>query len=151
MKRRERTEALIWFVVSFPVLVMSYNLDIGHLNDPGPGFIPGAGALVLLLCSLMFLLTRFRDKTNDVTHEPLWENMSWLYPSLVGVVLCLYGVFLPVLGYLLATTVMMMIFLIMGRLKIYWVILLSVGISASTYILFRVCLSMPLPQGFLGY
>jgi len=151
MKIKKRVEALFWLMVSLPVLAASYNLGIGHLNDPGPGFIPGAGALGLFLFSLMFLLASFRDKMADAPQEPLWESMSWLYPSLVVVVLCLYGAFLPVLGYLLSTFVMMMVFLTMGRVKIYWGILTSAITTISTYILFKVCLSMPLPQGILGY
>jgi len=152
MKRIKRVEALIWLMVSLPVLAVSYNLGIGHLNDPGPGFIPGLGAMGLFLSSLlMFLLIRFHCKTDDVPGKPLWKGMSWLYPSMTVVVLCLYGVLLPVLGYLLTTSAMMMVFLTMGRLKIYWGILTSVITSISTYILFKVCFAMPLPQGILGY
>jgi hypothetical protein len=152
MKRRERAEALSWFIVSLAVLAVSYNLGIGHLNDPGPGFIPGAGALGLFLSSLMmFLSVSFHNKTDDVPQNPLWQNTSWLYPSLTAIVLCLYGVFLPVLGYLLATFVIMMIFLTMGRVKIYWGILASAITSVSTYIFFKICFAMPLPQGIPGY
>ena len=124
-------------------------LDILGRSFPTFGIL---GALGLFLSSLlMFLLIHFRDKTNDAPGEPLWKNMSWLYPSLTVIVLCLYGIFLPVLGYLLATFVVMMIFLIMGRVKIYWGILASVITSISTYILFKICFAMPLPQGIPGY
>ncbi len=79
------------------------------------------------------------------------EQAGWRRVGLTCITFALFIMTIPFVGYIIGTIVFLtIIFKIMGI--VHWRTGFFFGIvaSVSTYIIFKILLSMPLPTGFLG-
>jgi putative tricarboxylic transport membrane protein len=151
MEANDRVSSIVLLIISILSCLGASPLRIGSLNDPGPGFSPfvlGVGIGVLSL--LLLVKTKLKKKTAK-EERALWfrttgqKKIVFILLSLV-----LYGLLLEKLGYILTTFLLYIFFLKMVEPQ-RWYIAVGVAFltSVATFVLFELCLNVPLPRGFL--
>ncbi len=152
MQKWDKIASIVGIALGFFLSFFSYRLNIGHLNEPGPGFMPFVTGIVLLIMSIFYGLTSTwtRDENYRKQESP-WprQNLS----KLIGVlaVLFLFAIFIDILGYILSTFLLMIyLFRVVEPEK--WVItIVKATLSVLiTYLIFDKWLMIQFPIGLLG-
>jgi hypothetical protein len=150
MKTLDQTSSLFWLLVSVVVVIESLRLGIGTPHNPGMGFLTfGASGILGILSLILFLQASLRrkEKTAPFFASPLWKRVLLVLFGLIP-----YSKFMPVLGYLISTFVLMIVlFWILERRKIGFVLISSVLATLVTYIVFSKWLNCQFPQGLFGF
>ncbi len=149
MKNRDQTSSLVWMFTGIPVCLISYGLNLGDWQKPGPGFLPFLAALVLtILSAIVFLQATLKGSKETARGFVLFRN--WKIPATMGVLFA-YAYFIDLIGFLVSTY-LLFIFLLWGveRLKGWKAFGLSLLFTVVGYLLFQVWLKVPMPIGFLG-
>jgi len=151
MKNYDRISSLVWLIFALYISIESLQLPLGSWRDPGPGFLPlGSGIVLGILSCTCYLRAQRRDSKENQKHW--YSGGRWKNLILVLAVLLAYTAFLEVLGFLLATF-LLLLFLFRGIEPQRWVV--SIGGSALTsfitYALFELWLKTQLPKGFIGF
>ncbi len=139
----------LWLILGVAVCVESWNLKIGALHSPGPGFLPFWAGLFLGLFSLISLIrTAATPKTED---EPsVWTGVNVPKLILVILALLLYVALLDTLGFFLCTFLLLIfLFRTVEPYPWYIVLLASVLSLAAVYVLFVLLMDVRLPSGVL--
>jgi putative tricarboxylic transport membrane protein len=130
--------------------MLLHALKLAYIVDdiPGPGFLPRWIAAGLIATGSVLVLKALRPKDAEPTAWP--GAAGWLRVILVLAALGLAFVALTTLGFLVTTTLFVgvVIFGLGVRSK---VMLATVPLLAAIvlYVVFAVCLSVPLPKGVL--
>ncbi|WP_264843297.1 tripartite tricarboxylate transporter TctB family protein [Caldinitratiruptor microaerophilus] len=108
--------------------------------DLGPNFYPRLISLLLLSFSVMQLIISIRRKGKEEFEAIAWRLVG-------GVFLLIFGyVLLWETGYVWLNTVFILILMIMGGARKWWVLLTtSAGYTALSYYVFARILNVPLP------
>jgi hypothetical protein len=151
MKVYDQTSSLFWLLVSISVFVESIRLGIGTLQNPGRGFLTfGASGILGILSLILFLRASLRKEEIKAAHffaGPLWKRVL-----LVLIVLVVYSRFMPVLGYLISTFLLMIVlFWILERGKLVFVFVSSILATIVTYFVFSKWLNCQFPDGLFGF
>ena len=151
MKALDQTSSLFWLLISISVLVESLRLGIGTLRDPGLGFLTfGASGVMGILSLVLFIqacLPKERVKTGPFFAGPFWRRILFV----LGV-LAFYSRAMPVLGYLIATFLLMTaLYWILERKRIRLVLASSLVTTLVTYLVFSKWLNCQFPDGLLGF
>ncbi len=151
MKVYDQTSSLFWLLVSISVFVESIRLGIGTLQNPGRGFLTfGASGILGILSLILFLRASLRKEEIKAAHffaGPLWKRVP-----LVLIVLVVYSRFMPVLGYLISTFLLMIVlFWILERGKVVFVFVSSILATIVTYFVFSKWLNCQFPDGLFGF
>jgi putative tricarboxylic transport membrane protein len=127
------------------LLFESSGLPFGTLNAPDSGFFPTILSVLLMLFGGALVVLSFWTEAAELDFT--WR--SWAMPT-AGIVLLLYAALLERIGFLICTTVVLLLLTkVYGQLS-WWVsftVTLSMVIAA--YLGFRE-LGVPLPAGVLG-
>lgn len=121
---------------------------MGNLKRPGPGFFPFLLAVVLALFSLALILQNW---AKDKIPRPFWEKNSWLRPLLGLVILISYAILLNYLGFLIATFLFLIIWMVVIE-QLAWKKIFAVSIATTIilFLIFGILLEVPLPKGLLA-
>lgn len=136
---------------SILVMALSYKLDFGVFNNPGPGLMPFLASLLLLLTSLYFiisLLLKKGDSGKDTEYLKEQEERNLWRVILVASSLIVYALLLERLGYLITTSILL---IILFR-SVGYKLMFSLGISVLTVLityLFFTYLGLNFPAGIL--
>ena len=145
MKKKERIAAALLMFVGVAAAAIAYDLGFGDFHQPGPGFFPFWLSLILAVVSFLYFLTRLGADSKRVA---LWERGTWLRPLLAAVVMFLYSLAIGWIGFFSSTFLLFLAWLILiEREKWLTVALVSILGTASLYLIFAVCLKVPLPKG----
>jgi putative tricarboxylic transport membrane protein len=129
-----------------------YRLDLGTLSEPGSGFIIFWMGIVMMGLSLsIFLITLFR-KIEPVKRASLWSGVRWHKLIFVLVSLLLYTYVLVPLGFLLSTSLLLiLLFKFIEPQK--WSIAVAGAILTVfiSYAIFHLWLGSQLPKGILEF
>lgn len=152
MKKYSLTGAFVLFAFGAAVSFEAQKLGIGRVSAPRAGFFPFWLGVSLLLSSgvlvVKLLLSAEKKPSDDrgLLKGSAWRKVFWV---VIGILL--YAFLLEPLGYLIATS-LLMIFLFSASESQRWfsVVVWSVVVSALTYVLFKIWLQVQFPAGFLG-
>lgn len=149
MKRigSEVVGSLFWMVVGIFFALGGIQLKQGTLGNPGPGFLPLVMAFLLIALSL-FILAKglFRQ-------ESFLRRIPWERPALVIASIFFFGLLLDLVGFLLATFILMfLLFGLLMRAKSKWpMIFLYAAVTALVaWLVFAVSLGVPFPPARLA-
>jgi hypothetical protein len=148
MKRYDRTCALIFLAIAVVAIILSWNMPMGRVSKPGPGFLPFWVGVILALLSLGLLFGALFRKGADETvkflsGEGRWINVVWTVGSLLG-----YGFLIETLGFVISTLVLLLfLFRYIGNQK-WWVAFTgTVLVTLVAHLIFKVGLQVQLPRG----
>ncbi|MBC2932096.1 tripartite tricarboxylate transporter TctB family protein [Nocardioides sp. zg-1228] len=118
-------------------------LAFGEVTRPGPGMWPMINAVIFTaICAALVLVDRRADYEK-------WSKRSLQVLAMLGS-LVVYVVLFQVLGFLLASTLMLAVWLrVFGRESWRWTLTLSVGGAVVFWIIFDRLLGVPFPAGVL--
>ena len=150
MKTLDRTSSLFWLLVSLSVFFESLRLGVGTPKNPGMGFLTfGASGILGILSIILFLRTSIQK--GETKALPLFAGKLWKRILFVLVLLIAYSRVMPILGYLISTFLLMtLLFWILERKRIVWVLVSSVLTTLLTYFVFSKWLNCQFPDGLFG-
>ena len=139
--------SLVWMLVAVYVCIKSFELDLGELSNPGPGFMPFLGASMLMILNMILVGMEFNKKGEEYKKlEIKWGKIGAI---LLGI--SFYAVFVERLGYNLTTFLAMILFFKACSPAKWGIIILNSCISTIiSYLIFDLCLNLRLPKGVLG-
>ncbi len=150
MKILELTFNLALVLVGGGFCISSIRLGLGRVNDPGPGMIPlGTGALLILFSLAAIVESAVRKGEEE---PPCFGNRRW--PLILGVlfVIFIYAVVLQVLGFLLATFLLLAwLFRVSGVRGWTAAVAASLATTGLTYLLFDTLFQCNFPRGLFGF
>jgi len=151
MKTLDRTSSLFWLLVSILVFAESIRIGLGTVKNPGMGFMTfGASGILGVLSLVLFFQASARKE--DVQHKPLFAGTSWPRILFVLLALTVYARVMPVLGYLISTFILMsLLFWILERKRIGFVLLYALVATFSTHLVFSKWLNCQFPHGLFGF
>ena len=121
-------------------------------------FFPKLMSIILIVLSLTMVLVNVfkrspKPYTNDAAGQPdETGEKSWIRLLLIIVLSVAYFFGLNTLGFLIASALYMLLFLlILGTRKWYVLVSLTAAIPISVYVIFKILLSIPLPRGILYF
>ncbi len=147
-----RISAIFFLTVAIFFSVYARYVEIGTWMEPGPGFLPFWGGLVLAAMSLALLMRTFWGKFPAIPSAFFARPDSWKRVSSTFAALVAYNLLLNRLGFTLVT------FFFLGFLLRFifpqsWARTLLVSIlgALGARLLFINFLETQLPRGFFGF
>jgi hypothetical protein len=151
MKTYDQGSSLFWMLFSIYVLIESFRIGIGSLQNPGMGFSSfGASGLLGILSLVLF----FQASLKQVSTRggSLFADIQWKRIVFILIMLVIYSKVMPLLGYVISTFLLMtFLFWILERKKMWQVFLLSIVTTILTYFVFSKWLNCQFPNGPLGF
>ncbi len=142
---------LLGMAVGIFISVKSFELGVGGLHQPGAGFFPLVGGILLTAFSVILLVQSISVKvksTGAATQDGGGNPRLAVYAFCAVVVYAL--VFEP-LGYILSTFFLVIFLLRIVTPKKWWItVVTSAIISLASYFIFTVLLHSELPEGILS-
>jgi putative tricarboxylic transport membrane protein len=152
MKLAHVIACVFWISLGVALSMGGLGLGLGAPSDPGSGFLPFWTGILISLLGIMQLGTLCFWKSRDDSQTSTRAAIEWKRPACFVVILTLYGLFMPYLGYLVAT-----FFALLGLFSIYdrrrwgWVSVGSLIVTIATFVVFHELLRVQLPAGILRF
>jgi putative tricarboxylic transport membrane protein len=142
---------IILVLTGFLFCIFSFDLGIGKLNNPGPGFLPFVVGGFLILLSLGVIFGGSHIKQLESKPSLFKGRRSGVALSVL-VSLTAYSLVLDILGFVLATFLLLtFLFSISEKQTLKVVLGASMLATAFAYLLFGYFLKVTLPIGYLGF
>jgi putative tricarboxylic transport membrane protein len=141
----DRASGVVFAAIGAFLLLEGSDLPVGSLNAPDAGFFPTILSVLLLVFGGALIAMSFRTPAGALD----FTSRSWATAAGAGVLL-LYAGLLDRIGFLICTTVVLLLLTkVYGRLS--WWVSLAVTLSTvfAAYLGFKQ-LGVPLPAGILG-
>ena len=140
--------ALLFIAVGLVVMVGSIKLGASWGSDgPESGYFPFYISLIIIVSSSITLyqaaiVDRKKKKESFVDKESFKQVMAVLLPALVFIL----GV--QLIGIYVSSVIYIAIFMVwLGKYPVWKAIAVSVGVSATLYLMFEYWFQVPLPHG----
>ncbi|MBP1710229.1 MAG: hypothetical protein H6Q49_431 [Deltaproteobacteria bacterium] len=151
MDNRNLISGMVFLGLSVFVAVSSISLGIGHLTNPRAGFMPFWTSLLIIVFSLILLVLTVANRSVQARRVDMWSHVHWQKSMMAAAALSVYVLILPVIGYLAATSLLMLLLFWLSSMKILPAVLASLFAAVLSYGLFSFILNTPLPRGTLGF
>jgi hypothetical protein len=153
MKHRDSASGVFWLVIGIGLSVWTLtSYEVGKLTQPGPGYLPLALGIILILLSLILLVGQMK-KTPGAGQAvlPAAGSGGWKRVVYTVLVLIVAAFFLERVGYLL-TFFFLIVLLMKGVERQSWkrILLTALLTTVCVYVVFVLLLEQQLPRGFLG-
>ena len=153
MKKTFLINDIFWMTLAFFACLGGLKLGFGSFHQPQAGFMPFLSGLLLGLLALVDLisglLTRCRGEKED---KEIWSEISWRKIIMTLAVLFIYTAFFSVLGFIIATVLLLLFLFRLMEPKPWWVVLTaSLVTTGFFYVGFKMGLDSQLPRGLLGF
>ena len=149
----ELISSLVWVLLGLGICLSSVRLQLWTAAGPGSGLLPFVAGLVIGLFGLALLLAEWSRRRRGRRPAPFWADAPGR--NRVGLVvagLCAMAYLMPVLGFLLAASLVMTFLLgVIERGRLASSVTLALASSVSIYWLFASLLQVRLPRGLLGF
>jgi len=148
VKREDIGSSLFWLLLGAGVAYAGWDLGLGKLRDPGPGFMLFWVGLIMVGLSLAIGAGALRRAPGAAV--ALWAGSRWRKIILVVAALVGYAYALERLGFFL-TTVLVLIFLFKAIEPQRWTVAVAGAVltALAAYGLFSLWLGAQLPRGAL--
>jgi putative tricarboxylic transport membrane protein len=141
-----------WLVFSAFVSYQSYELGLGTLHQPGPGFLFFWTGISTGFLAGAIIMMSLRKGPADNAKQLISERKSPTKIILVLASLFLYAWLMELLGFIIVTMLLFLFLLgIVEKKRWRFAVLVSLIVTASSYLVFELGLQSQLPKGLLGY
>ena len=148
MEKHDRVSSIFWFLFSGFIIYSAFNLDIGALRDPGPGFFPLVSGCGLCLVSAMVYFQAALSKEKKA--ETIFSGVIWHRPAIILLAVFLYIYFFRKLGFILDNFLLLIVlFKAIEPQRWSVAILSSALVSLVTWAFFTYWLDCQFPAGVL--
>jgi putative tricarboxylic transport membrane protein len=152
MINSNQLSGFFWLAISIFVCIEASRVGIGDVHSQGPGFLPFLSGVMLGTFSIILVVTNTLKRHGKENIADLWKGMSWTKVVLVLILLLVYALLLPILGYLVATFgLIILLFGIVGKTEVWIKVVSGIITVLATYIVFYVWLEVQLPKGLFGF
>ena len=147
MRAGQAIAAAFWLAFALGTIYAGRNLGLGSLHDPGSGFMIFWVGVAMAVLSLATLIASARQPAGEALGA-LWTGLRWRVIPYVTVLLVLYALLLPVLGFPLVT-VLLMLLLFKTVEQQNWVVAIGGALASAgaAYLVFGRWLGTQLPSG----
>ena len=148
---REKYPAIFLLLFSIYVCLESAQLGLGAIYKPGSGFISFWSGIFLGLLALILLIQSIRptrgNRAQKGKEKTNWKAVSLILGSLIG-----YTLFLQPLGFIITTTLFVLVLLKWIEKKGWFLsVLTSLILAFASYYVFRILLDAKLPTGLFYF
>ena len=148
---REKYPAIFLLLFSIYVCLESAQLGLGAIYKPGPGFISFCSGIFLGVLALILLIQSIRPTRGNSAQEAK-EKTNWKAFAIVLVSLVGYIFFLQHLGFIITTTLFVLVLLKWIEKKGWFLsVLTSLILAFVSYYVFRTLLHADLPKGLFYF
>jgi putative tricarboxylic transport membrane protein len=149
MRAADTISSLFWLAVGAFVTWSGWDLRLGTLVDPGPGFMIFWVGLIMTLLSALAFGFALREPAGAGL-AALWKDARWYYIPYIAVLLAIYAYALPWLGFPLVTIALLLILFRTVEPQ-GWVASIAAAliITAASWLVFARWLGTQLPLGAL--
>ncbi len=155
MGKADRISGFFWLCFSVLMIIQSYRLGLGKINQPGPGFLFFWVNIILGIMSLVVLFKAWAGKKKEGPQPALFEGQRMSKIAFVLVALFVYVLFMEIVGFLPLTFLFFVFLLgIIEKKKWLFTVFVSVLVTIISYLIFQIWLQCMLPYGvcaFLGW
>ena len=152
MGKADRISGLFWLIFSLFFSYSAYQLGMGSLRQPGPGFFFFWTGIVVALLALSVIVKSFGRRAPDVEKASIFGKTNVHKVCFVLISLFLYALLMEQLGFVIVT-LLLFLFLLGVIEKKGWVftVLVSLAVTCIAYLVFEVGLQSQLPKGVLEF
>lgn len=151
--RKDDISAITNISVGLFYLIYSLKYNAGSIGNPQLGFFPRIIGIIMLFCSLIFLLFCLHKRRQKDKLHVIWEGLNAkniISAAMVIVSLSLYLIILKYVGFLLASSVLVFFLAwVMGGNSWIGNIILAIVSSGLSYWIFWTIMRVPIPLGSL--
>ena len=162
MEKAEYYIALILCMFSVFIFLTSYTIPLMVAVEKGgvvnARFFPRLVSFILVILSLIMVAENYfqkpsQNETDSAQAETKSSDKQGVFRLFgVGIICLFYFVLFERLGYLISSGLFMFgLLLILGNRKWYVVLSLTILAPLTVYILFKILLESPLPEGFFYF
>ncbi len=148
MRSPDTITGAIGILIAIVAALFAVQYGLGKFEKPGPGFLPFAICLILILLNALLIVkdSRNRQAIKKIMIGPKWANIVSLMTASF-----IYTLLWDVLGFILNTFFLMAFSLkTMGRESLIKSIIVAILISMISYLIFKKYLSIDLPAGIFN-
>jgi len=145
MVRADRWSGGVLLAFALAVIYGASRMPLGNLANPGPGFFPFWGAVLLALLSLALILRPTTPVGDENPAAPLGGTGRLL------ATLCVYALIFEFVGYVVATIGLLVVVLRENRQRPAVAFGIAIGVPLATYYGFAKVLGVALPAGLLPF
>ncbi len=149
IKSAELWGGLFWLALSAFVLWSGKDLGLGHVHDPGSGFVLFYLGCIMAGLSLAVLTSAFRQPGDSIA--ALWAGTRWKRVSALVVMLIAYGALFEPVGFIVCSVVLLlMLMTLVDRVDLRAAVPLSLLVPFGVWYVITHALKVQLPPGVLA-
>lgn len=153
MKKANIISSILCLILSAFAIIIAKGFPASQQEGvPGPAVWPTIISILLAICAIWLLVESFISKKPEFEEKVsmLDDGSKRVYISMA--ILIVYFLVTPKLGFLLSTSVMMLIFVKwFSKKNIFVSLAISVGTTVIIYFIFRHFLNVPLDFGLIAF
>jgi len=150
--KTDPVSGLFWLIFSAFVSYLSYQLGLGTLHQPGPGFLFFWTAIVTAILSVAVIVISLRKGPPEKAQRPTFGKKNATKIVLVLISLFLYALLMEQLGFLIVTLVFFIVLLgAIEKKRWSFAVLVSLIVTVASYLVFEKALQSQLPKGLLEF
>ena len=144
----EKVTSALFVLFSVFLVFESVKYPIGTIDNPGPGFLPLILGMAIGVLSLALLIRACRTGDGSSSRVSWPDRGGWIKIALIFFTVILFTLFLDVTGYLMNVFLLFLVLLKpVGKQKWTWSLIISLGGTLISYMIFDAWLRLPLPRG----
>jgi putative tricarboxylic transport membrane protein len=143
---------LFWVLFAIVTCVESYRLNLGGVNNPGPGFFPFCGGFVVLVLSLAALFQSIAKKKKDAGETSRQGPLRWWNTVIILAAIAAFAFSLEKIGFLVNGFLFICLLLKVVEPQTWKTAIVGAVITTvAANFLFNVVFGAQLPRGVLGF
>ncbi|PKN66112.1 MAG: hypothetical protein CVU57_08015 [Deltaproteobacteria bacterium HGW-Deltaproteobacteria-15] len=152
MGRGDIISGAFWFAISAFCGYLSYDLGLGVLRQPGPGFFFFWTSIVTAGLSVAIMVRGFKMGAGEDAAGQVIRIANRVKIALVLAALFSYALLVEQIGFIILTF-LLFVFLLALIEKKSWTVAISIGlvVTVLSYLLFETALQSQLPTGLLAF
>ena len=149
IRNSELWGGLFWLAIGAYVVWAGRDLGLGHVADPGPGFV--LFWVGILMCALALGVVGHAFVRGSPTLGSLWAGTRWRKVLVIVALLLIYGAFFQALGFIPCTLALLLV-LMWFIDPVRWWVALVIAVVATSGVWYAVTgwLKIQLPAGILA-